>query len=243
MSKLFNPKVEDFIDFIDVRRAIQFYCLYNESMEAYYHNYQHVEYMLSDLADFAYAGASDGVVFGNMLPTLATAIIFHDFNHSEGKCPDSENIERALQAYQIYSTLSNTQPDPSVIQLIRATQYPYLDLPTPKITNSKPGVTNTNIELMCKIIRDLDLLLWSHAGHPQAADQLIGLFLEVREQHPELNFEAFLERNAEFLRSTPLSTAFAKNLFIHDFEPSWASLVAQARSIVEEQFVGEEGFQ
>lgn len=114
----------------------------NPSQHAY-HNSKH-----------CYTVAINTILAGNHyrlqdkdLLELIIASIFHDWGHSGGELPDSENINIAVLGYTSTSATFKTFLDhQSIIRLIRSTQYPHMPVS----------------ELKEQIIQDADLLQYLH---------------------------------------------------------------------------------
>jgi hypothetical protein len=113
----------------------------NPSKYAPYHNNFHLE----NVCKFSLMNAEENNVDIRSQQILATAALFHDFDHSAGgEKDDSVNIERAIKGFQKYiSEFDNSIFTNSycvndniiafdvfeyniILKLIRATRYPYL---------------------------------------------------------------------------------------------------------------------
>jgi hypothetical protein len=79
----------------------------------------------------------------DQIRSILIASIFHDFNHTGGNGPDSENIKIAIFEFKKYSKESE-EINNEIINIIKATEYPYV-------------IDNENLTLSQKIIRDADL--------------------------------------------------------------------------------------
>lgn len=182
-----------------IERAWAFHLESNPSRDMPYHNAAHAGMMLGDLA--AMAARRDCLVSGGSLRALALAIAFHDFGHSGGALPDSENIPVALRALGSFCEL---HPENGVAdlraeseRLILATQYPYLpaDLSDPAAA----------------AIRDLDLMTVFHLLDPDPAvaelalSQLEGLRAE---SFPAASGAEFAAISSKFLRAASWHTPF-----------------------------------
>ncbi len=75
---------------------------------------------------------------------LLIASLFHDYNHSGGKLPDSENIINAIKGLTEFHSLNNEFDLEYASYLIKCTEYPYV-------------VNENELTLEAQIIRDADM--------------------------------------------------------------------------------------
>jgi hypothetical protein len=98
----------------------------NPSKYAPYHNNFHLE----NVCKFSLMNAEENNVDIRSQKILATAALFHDFDHSAGlEKDDSVNIER-VEGFKKYIAIDNFAFDVFeyniILKLIKATRYPYL---------------------------------------------------------------------------------------------------------------------
>lgn len=79
----------------------------------------------------------------SQIRNVLIAALFHDFNHSGGKKPDSENIKEAISKFLEYSQESE-QTNETIIEIIKSTEYPYI-------------IKESDLNLEQRIIRDADI--------------------------------------------------------------------------------------
>jgi hypothetical protein len=100
-----------------------------------YHNLFHAKCMVEN----CYDGAQHHNMPYEATKLLLTAAMYHDFNHSGGALPDSENIKRAYHGVRgIFA-----EPHNIIVRCIRCTEYPFIRIPR---------------TLEERIIRDADLM-------------------------------------------------------------------------------------
>lgn len=112
----------------------------NQANNAPYHNYYHTTTVMKGCY---FIGQSLNLKFDE-LRMLCIAAMFHDFNHSQGKLKDNENVAIAIESFK---KLSSETEDTSnnIIDIISATEYPYV-------------IEEADLNLFQKIIRDADML-------------------------------------------------------------------------------------
>lgn len=124
---------------------------------------------------------------------LLVAALFHDFNHSGMAGDDDLNIERAIRAFERHLVTEDVEATPDIVELIKATQYPYT-------------VPTNQLSLSGKIIRDADI---SQALSVAWVQQVIfGLAAEWRTQPIEV-----LKAQGSFLSQLSFATDWAQQLF------------------------------
>jgi hypothetical protein len=109
----------------------------NVANNAPYHNAYHTLCVMKN----AYTICINDFLFtDDEIRTILIASLFHDFNHSMGKLTDDINVSNAINKFKQHSKENNND---EIIELIKATQYPYIvENPTDKQ----------------KIIRDADMM-------------------------------------------------------------------------------------
>lgn len=171
-----------------------------------YHNINHLLTVLK-YTDFIAVG--EEVYFDKMLP-LHLAALFHDVDHLGGKQKDdSENIERAIEAFIKFQKttkedVSNYVAD-QVIDLIKATQYPYV-------------IAHSALTVEQKIIRDADLMQQFEYNWINQAT--LGLSIEAN-----VPIKEFIPKQRIFLEEIKFLTKTAR-----DFKKkNWSKIMSEFR--------------
>jgi len=119
----------------------------NESNFAPYHNLEHLMFIASK----CYEGAQYHSMTEKEGVDMIIAGLLHDFSHSMGKLPDSENVKNAIE-YGKSVCLNMTDLfedgedyDQRIGRVIRATEYPYV-------------IPAKDLDVQQSIIRDADLM-------------------------------------------------------------------------------------
>lgn len=157
---------------------------------------------------------------------VITATLFHDVNHSLGKAKDDQNIKEALSSMALFRELF-LRKDPNLSysttqQLIRATQYPYLELRecvTFGTNMDNMRVEGTLADQML-LMRDLDLCfiflpigeafehifaLYEEFFPTNALRRFATSFAGVTDEEL-FNVKHFIEKEIEFLRAVYFSS-------------------------------------
>lgn len=126
-------------------RAFRYIVDHSSSNGAPYHHLNHVLRIMS----FCNEGCKYHKLTGKVRTNLLVAALFHDFNHTMGEKPDSENVKRAVEGIRDWYNSnplnsSNINIEKS-IEIIKATEYPYTIEPE-------------DLSLEQAIIRDADLM-------------------------------------------------------------------------------------
>jgi len=101
--------------------------------------------MMDLLIDMSRVTALDIINSGKYQNIMLLAAIFHDMNHSGGKMSDNYNVENAVNAYKSFTDIYPMYSYQEVIDIIRATEFPY-----------KEGETLT---MMQQMVRECDNLV------------------------------------------------------------------------------------
>lgn len=133
-----NINVLDIIREFNMDEYLNIILTKNKSNNAPYHNINH----LLCVTEFCYVIGKEEGVSKKDLKILTTAGLFHDFNHSEGKKKDDENIKQAKNAVIKYVKEEDIE---DVNKLIDATQFPYV-------------IEDKDLTKLQKIIRDADMM-------------------------------------------------------------------------------------
>ncbi len=108
--------------------------------DAPYHNVRHMLHVLWE----AYDGGVHMGLSKDELRVLLIAAIMHDYNHVGQKGDDSVNIERSIRALHMNALEEDRALIFDIENIIRATQYPYVENDPQKLTLSQ------------RILRDAD---------------------------------------------------------------------------------------
>lgn len=181
----------------------------NPSSYAPYHNNVHMEQMeaiaMSIYIKDAVAGSEDQ----RMVLTLAS--LMHDFNHSAGEKPDSENITAAVSALTEFchnhsKILKSMRNKPgardeylrvTAIAAIRCTQFPFVREP---------------VTLVEKCMRDADVLYPAMSGTPEIVAVDLRGEMNVALGY-KLSDDQLLKQQRDFINSAVLFTDTGKKLW------------------------------
>lgn len=191
----------------NLQPAIDYRNQYNKSGKLLYHNNQHMDFVLQDCIEYylheQITKTSSSVVYSPR--PLFFAAIFHDVNHSGGERTDDLNIQEALSFWQEYCFSHpeiNAYELSSVEWLIRATQYPYLEL---NVSLPPPFF---QVYEFAAVLRDADLMTIYHGIDGLVMSSLY-LFQEMS-VHKEMTYQQYVDGNTKFLREVCWGTKWAK---------------------------------
>ncbi len=170
----------------------------NPSNKLPYHN----NYHLQQVTKFVLMGADFYKISDTDARLLAVAALFHDYNHSGSGKDDDINIRRAIESFidfnldvkkfGDFSSYFNEEECDIIIELIRATRYPYL----------------SDVETMLeKIIRDSDILQGIFA------DDYINKIVLAIAKESNIPEDKMIGGQISFLKSTKFCTDWATNLY------------------------------
>jgi len=137
---------------------------------------------------------------------LTYAALFHDFGHSGGRLPDSENIKIATEAAMRYVTMEKNNPDYTshqyldrelITRLIQVTEYPFIHEPQ---------------TLLEKCIRDADVLYSTLMGEPAIIMEDMRAEAQVRLGH-EVSYEDMQKGQIAFISTVQLFLPFSQQLW------------------------------
>lgn len=183
-------------DYPIAQKALKHIILTNTANNAPYHNLNH----LLTVTRHAYEGIRfNNNYYGTMIEEVLVACLFHDYNHSQGALPDSDNISIAKNGLARFNHENQLNLDIKfMFDLIDATEYPY------KITS----------EDLCpyqKIIRDADLCqIYEYDWLKQ---NIFGLSLEMKIPVVDL-----LPGQIKFLQAIEPLTEYGKYMYDKYFE-------------------------
>lgn len=148
---------------------------------------------------------------------IVTASLLHDYGHSGGKLPDSENIEIAIKALKDCEEIGEAIPYyyyPTVMILaenaIRCTQFPFVIEPT---------------TLVEKCIRDADLLEASASMDPTTIMEDLRAEMSVTRGR-DITLEEMLEGQKAFLSNVSFYTNYGKSISENVY-PKYLELLEQ----------------
>ena len=130
----------------DLRFYFRVISKYAQNLQHPYHNFRHmlhVMWLCYQACCFYHVDLHVDMTHRRMR-NLLIAALFHDVDHSGLKGEDDLNIERAIRFFQKHILPEDRPYGRSIIELIRATQYPYV---IPSVVLSLEGL----------IIRDADM--------------------------------------------------------------------------------------
>jgi hypothetical protein len=129
-------------DYPIAQKALKHIILTNTANNAPYHNLNH----LLTVTKHAYnALRFNNNFYGGCMEDVLVACLFHDYGHSQGALPDSENVSIAKNALAEFNHKEQANLDLNfMFSLLNATQYPYI-------------IPSEELDPYQKIIRDCDL--------------------------------------------------------------------------------------
>lgn len=161
------------------------------STQAPYHNLYHTQCV----AYYAFFGANASELDGWETTNLVLAALFHDFNHSAGQKPDTENIRQAVAGWRTFAQINQLSESRigEVERLIQCTEYPFLAEPQ---------------TLPEKILRDADLLQITCPQWEEMIYEGLARELSITKMKPGQTFEAFKQEFAKGYRDFWLKAEF-----------------------------------
>jgi hypothetical protein len=160
----------------------------NKSNNLPYHNFYH-----SLCVAYNCAQISDSLSFSfEETRLMVIASLFHDFNHSGGKLPDSENVKNAIEAFKNFS-LESEEDNNFIIDVIKATEYPYV-------------ISDEELTKYQMVIRDVDLMQTFEKNYLQ--QNVIGLMEELKVD----SLDKMLDGSLNFWKNCKFHTGFAKEM-------------------------------
>ena len=223
----------------------------NPSGNLPYHGNKHMNFMLSDcLNSYLYYQVWER---GNQpiieYSAIFYAAIFHDVDHSGGLLTDDLNVDNAIEAWRTFvdSPTSNTCISEAhtyhgkmvrlmVPVLIRATQYPYIE-----ITESQEYREYVEADMhyhasvldACYVLRDADLM---SIYHGDIGFELVnqGLYEEMSSEdsiYGPMTYDVFIEKETEFLHNVKWFTLWGKRrAVVMDYPKLVQDLLADAEN-------------
>lgn len=184
----------------------------NPGKDNKYHNTYHMYHMARITLDLlrttpTYSSMSKEGRF--TLETLAvTAALWHDYGHSGGALPDSENIKIACDAFEAYwRDICQQTPDTNhttvelfitaVRNAIEVTEYPFVKTPAGAVAIA---------------LRDADLL---YTFMDNTGEIVYGLYQELLPKLNHMPFRQFLDAQTGFHDSVTLYTEVGQSIHAH----------------------------
>lgn len=174
---------------LELGKAYNYVMENNPSSGLPYHNSFHIEHVCL----FAMKGAEFYKIPNQNKKLLATAALFHDFDHSGSGKNDDENILRAVKGFIEYNSTDDyfTEEEVRLItSLIKATRYPYI----------QECVDLTNME---KILRDSDVLQGLFCQN-----YINGVVFAIAKE-ANIPYKSMLDGQVSFIKSTNFCTDWA----------------------------------
>ena len=196
---LFNIDVLNIIEDYNLWKMFFFVVENNSSNYAPYHGIRHTLHVVKAAHDIYWEKLNkecdlcdcDECAWDDFYATseeLVIAALFHDFNHSQGKLKDKQNVDNAIDStenYLSYSSNFSYAKIKRITEIIRATEYPYSE--------------ENNINVLSEIIRDADL---SQSASDDFLFYVMGLMEETNssmsEEDEECSFKVIIENTIEF---------------------------------------------
>ena len=204
---------------IGIEKQLHFVLNKNPSNNLPYHNLLHTLSMV----DSCFKAAS----FYNLplisIRQLCVAALFHDYDHSGGKLPDSENIKAAIAGFNIQNSMvghpNYIEFATTVPRFISVTEYPYVVVPH-------------CIEE--KILRDCDLLSIMYDDWYERV--VIGLGQEMCVKAGRVITEReMIEGQLEFLSKVTMFTDWGKQKFQFHYHRVFGDLEAKLEKLIREE--------
>ena len=184
---------------------------HNKSYANPYHNNFHLEHVCL----FALKGCEFYKIQDQYKKLIATAALFHDFNHTGSGKNDDDNILIAVQGFLDFNVDTNMFVDDEekiIVDLIKTTRYPYLN-------------DCSELSLFEKIIRDSDII-----QGPFCQNYINGVVYGIAKEN-NIPLSKMLDGQISFLSSTKFCTDWATSLY-NDVLPSIIDKVEKAKSLV-----------
>ena len=166
----------------------------NSSNNAPYHNLWHTLCMVR----FCYEGAMEEGLSESDTTDLLIAALIHDFNHSQGKRDDKNNIFNAIfsgeflfEDTDIFNGKSDF--DHRIARIIRATEYPYV-------------IPSDELDIQQEIIRDADLL--QSFEKTWFTHTVVGISTETKKE-----LKDFIPLGVDFIKNATFNTKWAKSVY------------------------------
>ena len=170
----------------------------NPSSNLPYHNTFHLEHV----CQFSLLGADFYNLSNDDKKILATAALFHDYNHTGSGKNDDININNAIEGFLKFNSNDkvekfkefnfNKKEMDIIINLIKSTRYPY--------------ITECDT-LMEKILRDSDVL-----QGPFCQNYINGVVFGIAKEN-NIPFEKMIDGQVSFLKSMKFNTDWANDLY------------------------------
>jgi hypothetical protein len=212
---------------LDLDGVIKYRDKHNTSGELPYHGNLHMNFMLADcfnayLYDRLWDRGNGPVV---EFPAIFYAAIFHDVDHSGGKLTDNLNVDKAIAAWHTFVdsdegkdllpldfTHQGKHIRGWVPVLIRATQYPYVDITESSEYKAASVAYVASLTESCNVLRDADLMTIYH-GHQGEELVNVGLFEEMSPAdsvYGPMTYAEFQTKSIAFLTSIKWHTVWGK---------------------------------
>lgn len=163
----------------------------SNSNYAPYHNLNH---LLTVTKHVYYGLKTEGILDGKNGVLSLVSAMFHDFNHSEGKNKDDQNVADAKEGVRKFAKENSiTNSDLEFIdKMLDATQYPYI-------------IENKDLNKYQAIIRDADIMQLLEYNWLQQT--ILGLSKELG-----MSVEEFMKGQKKFMDSVEFISDYGKKM-------------------------------
>lgn len=191
-KKKIYAHVDKIAAFYEISDFWQYVKTFNPANDKPYHNLWHTACVVKSCNDIA---VNERLPVLLRMP-LVLAAMFHDFGHHSKD--DSRNVNLAKEMFKGAVTVlrPNFETDDFIadvqlaLEIIDCTKYPY-------------EIATADLSMTGKIIRDADLLQWTHPT--MIEHNFIGLSAEM-----EIPLDEFIPKNKEFITNITFATKYAQ---------------------------------
>lgn len=175
---------------------LKFFIEKNTALKAPYHNFFHtccvIENCIHIVTHESIYNKNNSENKNTDLRALVCSGLFHDFDHSQGKKSDEENINIAINAF-LSTSKETAEFNEKVISLIEATQFPYV-------------IEEKDLTWEQKIIRDADIM---QMFEPNYLQQIWIGFLMTELNKPAIES---IDMQLNFIKNIKFHTSYAKKI-------------------------------
>jgi hypothetical protein len=183
-------------DYPRAQKALKYIILNNTANNAPYHNLNH---LLTVTRHSYNALIFDNNFYGSYTEDFLVACLFHDYNHSQGKLKDEDNISIAKNGLVVFNDKQQLGLDLEfMFELLDATQYPY-------------KIPSEELSIWQRIIRDADLCqIYEYDWLKQ---NIFGLSQEI-----EIPVTNLIPGQRKFLEAIEPLSEYGKHMHKHYFQ-------------------------
>ena len=173
-------------------KYFEYLIIRNNANSAGYHNFNHTKTVVIYCYEIA---KKDDKLSVDEIRTLLLAALFHDFNHSQGKFSDTENVKNAIAILRLFCIgIESANTINTASEIIKATEFPHV-------------IPDEDLTPLQIIIQDADFLQMCTDDFIQTI--MIGYFQSELNQ---LDFKKNLEGELKFLNTVKYQTDAAKEI-------------------------------